>query len=167
MTNSLVQEAAAEAGINQKTIGGRTYSLKLLPARKGMAMGKRIIQAFGPALGVILDSNAETDVIFGEEQNLCTDLAIAIVGQLDELAIEQTVLDLLGGMTCDGQPIAFDSHFAAKYTILLEVITWAIKENFGDFFTGWLKAKGLSIPTLKSMMTSAMSEEKSDKSNEE
>lgn len=155
MSQDFVQEIAQSSGLIQKEFNGDTYTLKLLPASKGMMMGKRLISTFAPALGVLMDSTTK-DPIFVEENTMCTDLAVAIVSQLDQLDFEKTIIDLLTGMTCNGQGIVFDTHFAGKYGLLLNCVEWAIKENFGDFFTEWLKGKGLSIPTLKSMMTDAM-----------
>jgi hypothetical protein len=160
-----IKEEALKAGLIQKELSGNVYTLKLLPAMKGMMLGKRLITAFAPALGVLMDSSTE-DSLYVEEKTLCTDVAVAIVSQLDQLDFEQTILDLLAGMTCNGQPIEFNSHFAAKYGLLLTCVEWSIVENFGDFFTEWLKGKGLSIPTLKSMMTDAMGDN-SDKSKAE
>ena len=144
--SDFIKEEALKAGLIQKEINGKTYTLKLLPAIKGMMMGKRLISTFAPALGVLMDTSTE-DTIYANEQTLCTDLAVAIVTQLDQLDLEQTILDLLAGMQCEGKQIEFNSHFQANYESLLSCVEWAIVENFGGFFTGWLKQKGLSIPT--------------------
>lgn len=165
MSQDFVQEEARKAGLIQKQFNGQTYTLKLLPAIKGMMMGKRLITSFAPALGVLMDSSSE-DSLYANEQTICTDVAVAIASQLDQLDFEKTIIDLLTGMTCNGQPIEFNSHFQAKYGLLLNCVEWAIVENFGDFFTEWLKGKGLSIPTLKSMMTDVMGDS-SDKSKTE
>ena len=81
-----------------------------------------------------------------------TDLAIALVRQLDELELEETCRVLLAGLTCNGQPVDYETHFAGNYSAYIQVIEYALKENFGSFFTDYLKAKGLEIPTLMAML---------------
>lgn len=146
--------ALKNSGVRQTIIGDSEYVIKLLPATKGLEMGNRLIKAFGTALGVILDSNSreEIDEYFLEESTLFTDLAIAVCAKLDELNIIVTVKDLLAGSYVNGQPLDFDSHFMANYGNLVCLVEFALKENFGDFFTSWLKAKGFEIHTLSGKM---------------
>ncbi len=148
----IAAQAAAQAGIKQKTFGNNTYSIKLLPATQGLVTGQRIVKAFGPALGVLLDSGSQ-EGLYPEEDKLYTDLSVAIVHQLDDLEIVQTIKELLAGLSCNSQAVDFDKHFAGEYGELIAVVEYALKENFSDFFTSYLKAKGLEIPTLRSMMT--------------
>jgi len=144
-----VQQIVQQAGHRQLVLNGKTYSVKLLPATKGMSVSARIIKAVGPAFGVLLDSSNED--LFPEEISMFTDLAVAVVRQLDELQMEITIKELLGGLSCDGQSVNFDEHFAGNYGELIAVTEYALKENFGDFFTEYLKAKGLEIHTLREM----------------
>lgn len=147
---SRVQQIAQQVGLRQLTLNGKVYSIKLLPASKGMSVSSRLIKALGPAFGVMLDSNNED--LFPEQVSMFTDLAIAIVRQLDELQLETTIKELLGCLSCDGQTVNFDEHFAGNYGELIAVTEYALKENFGDFFTEYLRAKGLETHTLREML---------------
>lgn len=149
--DSIIQQAAHQAGIKQKTVNDKVYSVKLLPATRGMTISSRLAKALGPAVAVIVDSKDE--VYLPGEQSFYTDIAVALVSQLDQLALEETVKELLNGLTCDGQPVNFDTHFAGNYGSLVIVVEYALQENFGNFFTEYLKAKGLEIHTLRDMMT--------------
>ena len=144
------QQAAAKAGIKQKTINGKIYSVKLLPATLGMTISSRIMKAMGPAIGVVVDSKDE--IYLPGEQSFYTDIAVAVVAQLDELSLEMTVQELLGGLSCDGHAVDFDRHFAGNYGSLIAVVEYALQENFGNFFTDYLRAKGLEIHTLRDLM---------------
>ncbi len=154
----IAQQAAQMAGIKQTTFGSNTYSVKLLPATNGLATGQRLIKAFGPALGVLLDSGKDKENLYPEEDKLFTDLAVAIVHQIDDLEFIQTVKELLNDLSCNSQPVDFDKHFSGRYGELIAVVEFALKENFGDFFSSYLKAKGLEIPTLRSMMATQKDE---------
>ena len=140
------------AGQRQKAINGRNYSIILLPATRGLTVSNRLVKSLGPAIGVLLDNSKVKEVLFPEEQSMFTDMAIALVRQLDELDLENTIKELLNGCACNGQPLDFDKHFAGNYGELVAVVEFALKENFGDFFTTYLKAKGLEIHTLREMM---------------
>lgn len=148
----IAQQAAALAGIKQKTIQGKVYSIKLLPASQGLTVGQNIIKGFAPALGVLFDSKLEEDSLFPEEQTVFTDLAIAVVRQMDSLELTSVIQLLMQGLSCDGQAVDFDTHFAGNYAALLSVVEYSLRENFGDFFTLYLKEKGLEIHTLREMM---------------
>lgn len=136
--------------IKEKEINGKSYSIQLLPASVGLDVSQKIIKTVGPALGVILDSKEEFEF---EESTFFTDLAIALTRSIDELDLINMSKALLKGSYCDTQEITFDTHFAGNYGELLSVLEFALKENFGDFFTSYLKGKGLEIHTLRQMMT--------------
>ncbi len=142
------EQANNEAGLRRKEINGKLYCIQLLPASKGLTIGKRLIKSLGTALGVVLDSN---DNPFAAE-TIFTDLSIAIVSKIDDLDLEATIKELLGYCSCGGNQIDFDRHFAGNYGEMVAVVEFALRENFGDFFTDYLKAKGLEIHTLREMM---------------
>ena len=159
---SYTDEINTKAGIRTKDIEGKKYTIKLLPATVGLKVGEKIIKACGPALGVLLDSGDSGGF------DLYTDLSIAIVKQLDELDLIDTVKVLFADSYCGSQAIEFDTHFAGNYGELILLVEYALKENFGDFFIKYLKAKGLEIHTLREMMTKRVQspEESEEKSND-
>jgi len=154
--NQVMSNLVNAAGLRQKVINNKTYSIKLLPASRGMKLASRMFKTLAPALGVLLDSgeaDKEALALYGEDESLFTNLAVALVRQIDELSIDETVKELFGGLSCDGVAIDFDTHFAGNYGDLLILATYCLKENYGDdFFTVFLKESGLKIPTLRSMV---------------
>lgn len=162
--DSIADNAMRESGVRQTTINGRSYSIQLLPGTVGLNTAQKIIKALGPALGVILDSPNQDEVVFAEDNTFFTDVAIAIVSSLDNLDLEHTVKNLLMNSYCDGQKIDFDKHFMGNYGNMIALVEFTMKENFGDFFTSYLKAKGLEIHTLRQMMNplKAENQEESD-----
>ena len=146
--STLDQEALVREGYVSKTIDGVVYSAKLIPAIQGVALGNRLIQAALPAIGAWKDGVDKADTVSPEEESMYTDIAILISTKLGDLGVEDIFLTLTNEMKVDGLNIDFDSQFRGKYDVLLEVITFCIKENFGDFFTSFLKNKGIDLQKM-------------------
>lgn len=137
----------------KKTLSnGKEVTIKRLPAMKGIKMANKLLKVVLPALGGTLDGvNASDDVLNGTPRNF-THLAITICQQLDDLNVEEVILTLTEDMYIDGNPVEFDSYFASNYGELVEILEFALKENFSSFFM----AKGIShrlISTLQGMMS--------------
>lgn len=147
----IAQQAAMMSPMRQTNIEGKTYSIMLLSAIKGMTIGQKLIEAFSPAAGIVFDKSQEEDSLFNENTTF-RDIAVAITARLDRLDMPNTVRDLFQGLACNGQQVNFDEHFRGNLGEMLLVLEFALKENFGDFFTKYLKAKGLEIHTLREMM---------------
>ena len=94
-----------------------------------------------------------------EQGSLFTDLSIAIVSKLDDLDVINVVQELLRGCTANGKAIDPNEYFSGQIDHFYLVIEFALKENFGDFFSKVLKAKGLEIHTLREMMTPTMTQQ--------
>ena len=150
MNNDFTDAAEKQAGVSSKEINGNKYSIKLLPASVGLEVTQKLIKGLSPALGVVLDSNEELDFI---ESSFYTDIAIAISQGLPDLDTTNLIRVLLKDSYCDSKLIDFETHFVANYGTLIALVEFALKENFGSFFTDYLKAKGLEIPTLRAMMS--------------
>jgi hypothetical protein len=163
-----VQQAFANAGHREKQLNGKTYSLQLLPASVGLATFFDLIELFGTSIANIADSVRNEDAMLPEEMltfTHATQLFISNMGNKDMMALIHT---LVSKVSCNGQPIDFDSHFAGKYGELAIIIEWVLKENFKDAFTSWLRDKGLEIPSLSNLMKpkETPSETSSEESNE-
>lgn len=157
--DNLFEQELKKAGGRQKVIGENTYSIKLLPATVGLKLGNQMIKGLAPVIAVLADNSmgngavsVKGDALVMEEQTLFTDMAVALVRQLDELDAVLIIKSLLFEASCNGQPIDFDNHFMGRYGELISIVEYALKENFGDFFIEYLKGKGLEIPTLRSLM---------------
>ena len=170
-------EAMQKTGTRNIDILGKKYSITILKASQGLEVGTRLIKTVAPAIGIFFDNREATkglqsedgEVVFLDEQTIFTDLAVALVTQLDNLDLIGTIKGLLASLHCNSQPVVFDDHFAGNLGELAAVVEFALKENFADFFTSYLKAKGLEIHTLGEMFnptptpaSTLESEEKSD-----
>lgn len=148
----IIQQASQQAGVKQKEIGGKTYSVKLLNTSTGLVVGQRVLEAAGPAIGVLLDRKSNDGFIVPGEDSLYTEVFIAISRQLHALGLVDLIKQLFVGLTCNGQPVDFETHFAGNYGELFAVTEYALMENFSGLFIGYLKAKGLEIHTLSNLM---------------
>ena len=138
----------AKAGIRNITLGGNTYSIKLLSAFKGFAVGMKLIKTCLPALGAYFDSDKREEYMLPEEESLFTEMALLLVTQTDKLDIEDIIETITKDSLCNGTPIDVDEHFRGDLKNFMELLQFSLKENFGGLFTDFLKEKGLSLPTL-------------------
>lgn len=131
-------------GIRTTTIGKKKYQIHLLPARKGMDHAMKLSQVVIPALGGSFDAQNEfKDYGF-------TQLSLVVVEQMNQINIMDLVDEMFEGASVDGEELDIDKHFRAEYGDLIELITFAMKENFGSFF----KVRGLTahLSQLKDQM---------------
>ena len=153
-----IQAIANSKGIYQKNINGKDYSLRRLPARVGLKTFFQLIELFGPSVASIADNSLKEDYILPEEQFLFTQAIQLLVERMgDKEEILDMLVTLTDNVSCGGEPIDFDTHFAGNYGELMIVLEWVLSENFKDAFMSWLKEKGLQIPTLDSLLNMATS----------
>jgi hypothetical protein len=163
-----LQQAFSNAGQREKQIDGKAYSLQLLSTTQGLAIFFDLIELFGSSIANIADSVKNENAVLPEEMltfTNATQLFINNMGNKDMLNLIQV---LVSRVSCNGQSIDFDTHFAGKYGELAIVIEWVLKENFKDAFTSWLREKGFEIPSLSSLLApkDTSSETPSQESNE-
>lgn len=130
--------------IRKTKIGKNEYQIHLLPARKGMEHAMKLAQVIIPALGGSFDAQDEfKDYGF-------TQLSLVVVEQMNQIDIMDLVDEMFQGASINGQELDIDKHFRANYGDLIELITFAMKENFGSFF----KVRGLTahLSRLKEQM---------------
>lgn len=120
--------------IKKKKIGKHTYQIELLPAKAGFSMAMKLSKVLIPLLGSGFDAFEE------DSEGGFTRMSLIVVEQMEQVDMAAIVDDLLEGMAVNGQTVNFDDHFRANYGELVEVITFAMKENFSSFF----EAKGLT-----------------------
>lgn len=119
--------------IRQKTIGKNKYQIQLLPARKGLATAMRLSKVILPALGSSFDALDSTD------GTGFTRVALLLVEQADQIDVVDLVDVLLENAAVNGKELNFDEQFLGNYGEMVEVLEFAIRENFESFF----EAKGL------------------------
>lgn len=145
-----VQQAALEAGVRQVTIKGISYQFTLLPAFPGIELAKEIISLILPSAGAGGDGYlaSKNGSVF-DESSTFTDIAILLTSRLGEFDTTAVLTTLLSGVSADGVEIDCNKYFSGRYSELTLLMEACMKENFGDFFTEYLQAKGLLIPFLE------------------
>ena len=103
----------------------REYTIYLLGAFEGLGLAKKLSSIILPSIGAFMSGD---DVDF-------MDIADSLVNHIEALDLQGLIDKLLNGVLCDGMEINFDQHFMANYGELTEIIAFALKENFGSFFT--------------------------------
>lgn len=148
----IASEALSDAGVKELRIGDRTYSLSLLPASKGIIVAQQLIKTFLPSLASLADNFQKEDMVMPEDMSMYTEVSMLLVSQMDKIDILKIIGLLLNDLQSDGVPVNFDVEFRGSYGNLIRLLEFSIKENFGSFFTDYLKAKGLEIPSLGSIL---------------
>ncbi|QUF70051.1 phage tail assembly chaperone [Vibrio fluvialis] len=119
----------AFARIAQTTLkSGKKVQIYKLPASKGITIGMKLGKTFLPSIGQFLDGSSTGAGIHYES------LALSLVQELDNFEILPIISELLKEMAIDGQEVNLDDYFMANYGELLEILVFALKENFSSFF---------------------------------
>lgn len=131
-----------------KLDNGKEVQIILLPAGEGLATATRLFRTFAPSLGAIITTL--------EEDGSIDFMAIAytLTEGLEDFDINALVLRLLDQFTINGMQQNFDDYFVANYAELVEILAFALKENFGSF----LELRGFAekyLPMLKPKPTEA------------
>lgn len=116
------------------TIDSNTYQLSMLKGREGFRTAMELGKVVAPVLGATFDGVRHDDYIHGAPRTF-TQLALLLIDQMDKIDVESIIFDrLLRGMAVNGKEVNVDEFFMSNYSVLVEVIAFALKENFGDFF---------------------------------
>lgn len=145
----MYNEIAHQLGIRNIKINGTNYGLKLMPAFPAMELAKQILTFVGPTLSAIFDKMRTADDVLPEEDMTFTEISYVLVRQLKDIQLTSVMKQLLDGLVVDGKQVDPDEHFRGKLKDMLLVLEFSIKENgILDFFTDFLREKGLPIPSL-------------------
>lgn len=144
----IAAQLLAKKGYKVTIIEGKAYSIRLLPATKGLALGLKLTKTFLPALGAFVDAGKREGLILPEDDTMFSEIAFTLTSQMDKLDLSTIINELLHQAICDDELIDFDSHFQANYSVLIQLVEFALKENFGDFFTQYLRSKGINLGEL-------------------
>lgn len=136
------------AGYKKIQIGNKVYSIRLLPASVGFSVATNLIKTFLPVLGSYADANGRKGLVLPEDDSVFSEMAILLCSQLDKIDPLILVQQLLADSLVNGKQFNFDDQFRANYSDLIKLIEFALKENFGDFFTGYLQEKGIKLGSL-------------------
>ena len=116
-------------------IDGEKYSIVLLNTSETLRTGQEIIKLILPSAGAAMDGMFGEQDILADEPATFTSIAFHLVRQMGEFHTIETVKQLLEGSTVDGEPLEFETHFKGKFSVLIKLIEFAVKENYGSLFT--------------------------------
>ena len=148
---NIANSVNADLGIVEATINGKKVSIIKLPAFPMFELGTELAEIFMLPLGSIGDGLTSFNEILPEDRSVFSEIASGLVGGMRGLNKRAFLDTLLKGSTCQGKELNLDTD-RISITELLFIIELALKENFSDFFTEYLKGKGLEIPSLIEVM---------------
>lgn len=111
-------------GQKEVQINGVNYRITQFGAFQGVKLGKSVAKVALPAIASVMNDLS---------QNGISGVMEAISDNLDSLD-EQTVVDLMSGVTKNNMAIDFDNEFAGNYLVMMKLIWEVIQFNFADFF---------------------------------
>jgi hypothetical protein len=136
----------------EKTIGGNTYQVRILPAGVGLRSAAKLANLIGPGLKG-LQGEGE-DKFVGFFSDLLSSSALG--DQLEyftRLFGEYTSVKLAGTDAYVELRQVYELHFAANYFELLQWLSFCIEVNHASFFTG----AGLNAQKLVALLQDALS----------
>lgn len=135
---------------HKRTIGGKEWTVVLLPATKGLDVGRRLLKLIGPAVGSavgglggakLLDAQVDATTLGGAFSALADKL-----GDPDAATLIKELATT--GVHCDGKevtPPVFDLIFQGEYETLLRVAAFVVEVNFRLPLASWLDAARASV----------------------
>lgn len=118
------------------TIDGNDYHIKLLDGRTGLRVGMALNKIITPLLGESVDANRHDDMFHGAPKTF-KQMALTLVEQLDSVDVEKIIFDdLFKYFVVNGQDAKLEVVCTGKIGLLIELIVFALKENFGELFEG-------------------------------
>lgn len=148
----IAQATLEQAGVHSIKIKDSTYTIELLPATQALAVATQLLKVAAPALGAWADSKNKAELILPEENDTFAVIGSLLVGQLDKISVLDIVTLLTQNIKKNGEVINIDTEFRGNLGGLIAILEFILKENCGSFFTDYLQAKGLSLPSLKKVM---------------
>ena len=102
----------------------KEFQIHVLPASEGLVMAHKLSKLVLPFL-----TEETTEINF-------TIIAKSLGDNLGEKEILTMVKRLIKDLAVDNKDISFDDYFASNYGELVQLIGFALKENFSSFFEG-------------------------------
>lgn len=142
-------EAVANKMFRKTKLNGKEFQITLLPALQVFKYGKQLVKLILPVVGGGIDAlqgNETLDDLGLDENTTFTRLAFLACDKLDEFEVEELIVHVLHGATCDGKEYDINNLTASDMKDLMGLVEFAFKENFYDFFmenplTALLKGK--------------------------
>jgi hypothetical protein len=117
-------------------IGESEYVIKLLDGITGFRTAKDITKLILPLVGESFDAQRHDDVLHGAPDTF-RQLALLLVEQSDKVDIEDIIFNrLFRYLVKDGEQVKVEDIIVGDYGLLIDLVMFAIKENFGKLFEG-------------------------------
>ena len=116
----------------ETTIDGVNYRIRLLNTSAAYTSFQDIAKLLLPAGGAALDGSLDSSVFEGD-QTFATS-AMLLVKQMGEIDILSTIKLLLEGSEADDAAIDFEEYFKGNMLLLVKLLEFAIRENYGSLF---------------------------------
>ena len=128
-------------------LGEHTYTVQQLPARPALKLFNKLARVATPALGKLLGAQGAAKLSELDVASIGTALE-ALFDRLTPEQQDQMTEELLQGALVDGAPLwpQFNVHFQGRIAEALQLLRFALKVNFGDFFKGLLAAASSLSP---------------------
>ena len=154
IADSLVENYKQEGYLN-KVIGARTYSIKPMPTSEAIQFSTKILKLVGPSIGAVGDGIRNDDIFGGDSFENAAKLLFDNLGDNDILIY---ILMLLQADTIkvNGVDSEFETAFAGKLGDVLELVLFALEENFDQ--VKQLASSKMNLGSLLSSVRKGMKE---------
>lgn len=118
---------------HSREIGGKLWTITLLPATKGLDVGRRLVKILGPAIGQAAGLAGEGGIMDADVSRLSGVLGSLAehLGEPDTAALVKELATV--NVQCDGEPVTvqnFDIVFAGDYGTLMALVAFVVETNF-------------------------------------
>lgn len=114
-------------------IDGVKYELRLLNTSAAFNTFESITKLLLPATGAAIDGASDKFQFDGDQT--CATAAMLLVKQLGDVDTLELIKTLLEGAEVEGEDLDFEEHFKGRFDLLIDLLTFAVKENYGSLFT--------------------------------
>jgi len=118
----------------KKDIDGVVYKIKLLNTSEAFLSGQELLKLTLPSMGAFADGVKTMDDPFSD-QTTFTAISYSLVKQLGDVNTLSIIKLLLHDATANDDVINFESYFRGKLGLLVNVVEFAMMENYGSLFT--------------------------------
>lgn len=165
MQSNLTKDLAAQSGFKTVTIKEKQYTYELLPALTAARVGVSLLEMFLPALGSAVDGFRRKDYVLPEEDNILSEIALQLTMSLGKADVVDVIQTMMFNVTCGSTKVTdLNRHFQGDLSGMILLLEDTLKENFGELFLGYCKAKGFAIPSLKDLFQRGQEEQSTDQS---
>jgi hypothetical protein len=117
-------------------IDGSTYHIKMLDGLSGYRTSVELSKVLLPLVGESFDASRHDDVFHGAPKTF-REMALLLLQQIDQINLEDMIFNrLLGHLLKDGTQVKLADIIVGQYEILIELVAFAIEQNFGSLFKG-------------------------------